>query len=102
MSSRSTTVSCFRHTYCCRKRDPQPLCSRLKEIAWEACVAEYSFTGMATSPKEMVSDPIERAAMTAPSRCKASLKFDRYYRKPAQDSVSPRAHHAIGPRSFPI
>jgi hypothetical protein len=26
-------------------------------------VAEYNFTGIATSPKEMVSDAIDRAAM---------------------------------------
>jgi hypothetical protein len=34
----------------------------LKEIAFCDCVAVYSFTGIATSPKETVSDPIERGA----------------------------------------
>jgi ribosomal protein L16/L10AE len=32
-------------------------------------VAEYSFTGMATSPKETVRDAIDLAAMKLPSRC---------------------------------
>jgi hypothetical protein len=37
----------------------------LKEIARLASVAENSFTGMDTSPKEIVSDAIDRAAMSA-------------------------------------
>src|SRR6185437_15941245 len=53
----------LRHTYCCLRREPQPLCSRLKEIALPDCVALYILTGIATSPNEMVSDPIDRAAM---------------------------------------
>src|SRR5581483_9571343 len=65
MSSRSTMEPSLRQTYCCRRREPQPLCSRLKEIALPDCVALYILTGIATSPNEMVSDPIDRAAMIA-------------------------------------
>jgi hypothetical protein len=35
----------------------------LNEIAWLASVAEKSFTGIETSPKETVSDAMERGAM---------------------------------------
>jgi hypothetical protein len=47
----------------------------LKEILSEDTVAEYSFTGMATSPNEMVSEAIDRAcvAMLSPS-----LKAEMY------------------------
>jgi hypothetical protein len=36
----------------------------LNEICRDASVAEKSLTGIDTSPKETVSDAIERAAMT--------------------------------------
>jgi hypothetical protein len=36
----------------------------LKEIRSEETVAEYSFTGIATSPKEIVSEAIDRACVT--------------------------------------
>src|SRR5688500_12829057 len=52
--------------YCCLSRDPQVLCSRLNEIAPLAWVAEYSLTGMATRPKEIVMDAMDRAAMALP------------------------------------
>src|SRR5262245_7385590 len=63
MSSRGTGTSSFTHRYCCLSRDPHSLCRRLKEIAWLASVAEKSFTGIETSPKETVSDAIARGAM---------------------------------------
>src|SRR5438093_1449267 len=50
-------------TYCCLRRDPSALCKRLNEIAWLASVAEKSFTGIETSPKETVSDAMARGAM---------------------------------------
>src|SRR5690606_1293211 len=63
MASRSTTVPSLAQMYCCFSREPQSLCSRLNEIAFADCVALKSFTGIATSPKEIVKEPIERAAM---------------------------------------
>ena len=50
--------------YCCFRREPQVLCSRLNEIARLASVAEYSLTGMETSPNEMVSDAIDPVSYT--------------------------------------
>jgi hypothetical protein len=54
--------------YCCFTREPSFCRSRLKEIRSEETVAEYSLTGMATNPKEMVSEAIDRAcvAMMSP------------------------------------
>ncbi len=63
MSSRSTGTPSFTHRYCCFRRDPSALCSMLKEMARLDSVAENNFTGIDTSPKETVSDPIERAAI---------------------------------------
>jgi hypothetical protein len=37
----------------------------LKEMDFEASVAEKSFTGIDTSPNETVSEAMERAAMRA-------------------------------------
>src|SRR5688572_17331578 len=66
MSSRATGTSSFTQKYCCFRREPQALCSRLKEIARLASVAENSFTGMDTSPKDRVNEAIDRAAMLPP------------------------------------
>src|SRR5689334_21166184 len=63
MSARSTTTPSLAQRYCCFRREPHPLCSKLNEMPAEACVAEYSFTGMDTMPKATVSEAIERAAM---------------------------------------
>src|SRR5688572_27395113 len=68
MSSRATGTSSFTQKYCWRRRDPHALCSRLKEMARLASVAEKSLTGMETSPNEMVNEAIERAAMLSPER----------------------------------
>ncbi len=68
MSSRGTTTSSLMHTYCCFRREPQVLCSMLKEIALLDSVAEKSLTGMETSPNETVSDAMERAAMRSSCR----------------------------------
>ncbi len=65
ISSRDTGTSSLMQKYCwLQARAALGLCSRLKEICRLASVAEYSFTGMATSPKDTVSDAMERAAMT--------------------------------------
>src|SRR5713226_8183309 len=69
MSSRATGTSSFTQKYCCLSREPQVLCSRLNEMARLASVAEKSFTGMETSPKETVSDAIDRAAIAFLRRC---------------------------------
>src|SRR5437868_8817043 len=63
MSSRGTSTSSFTHRYCCLSLEPQVLWSRLNEIARLASVAEYSFTGLDTSPNETVNDAMDRAAM---------------------------------------
>jgi len=68
--------------YCWRKRDPHVLCSRLNEMCWLASVAEYSFTGIATNPNEIVKLPIDLAAiavspplgLTAIQRSKVKVK----------------------------
>src|SRR6188508_23434 len=66
MSSRGTGISSFTHRYCCFRREPQPLCSRLNEMAFVASVAENSLTGIDTSPNDTVNDAIDRAAMSSP------------------------------------
>src|SRR5882672_249991 len=63
MSSRPTGTSSFTQKYCCLRREPQVLCSKLNEMARLASVAEKSFTGMDTNPKDTVNDAIERAAI---------------------------------------
>src|SRR5215468_7368818 len=63
LSSRGTTTSSLAQRYCCLSRDPHALCRRLNEMAWLASVAENSFTGIETSPKETVSDAMARGAM---------------------------------------
>src|SRR5690349_19715386 len=50
--------------YCCLRREPHALCSRLNEMARLASVAEKSFTGMETSPNETVNDAMDRAAIS--------------------------------------
>src|SRR6185437_5249862 len=50
--------------YCWRRRDPQPLCRRLNDTAPLAWVAEYSLTGIETSPNDSVSEAIARAVMS--------------------------------------
>src|SRR5437762_13671740 len=68
MSSRDTGTSSLAHRYCCLRREPHPLCRRLKEMACPASVAEKSFTGMETSPNETVSDARARGAMLSSGR----------------------------------
>src|SRR6185295_10887212 len=75
MSSRSTIEPSFWQTYCCFRREPQSLCSRLKDSCPEDCVAVKSFTGIATSPNEIVSDPIERGAAMNPLSLFASFSL---------------------------
>src|ERR1700743_2561806 len=67
--------------YCCLRRELHFLCSRLKETAELACVAEKSFTGMETRPKEMVAVPTEWAAMSVSIGLGAS--FDRKRTQPS-------------------
>src|SRR5207237_373904 len=66
MSSRPTGTSSFTQKYCCLRREPQVLCSRLNEMARLASVAEKSFTGMETSPNDTVNDASDRAAILTP------------------------------------
>src|SRR5262245_640408 len=61
MSARSTTAPSLGHTYCCLRRVPHALCSRLKEMPALLCVAGKMSTGMDTMPKEIVADAMERA-----------------------------------------
>jgi hypothetical protein len=42
-------------------REPSFWRSKLKEMRSEETVAEYNFTGMATSPNEIVSEAMDRA-----------------------------------------
>src|SRR3984893_42241 len=60
--------------YCCFTREPSFWRSRLKEIRSEETVAEYSLTGMATRPKEIVSEAIDRACVAmVPTSLKTEL-----------------------------
>src|SRR5579872_2322410 len=72
--SRSITEPCLRQMYCCLRRDPQSLCNRLNEIEFPDCVAEYSLAGIATSPNEIVRDPIDRAAIQCPLETQAYIR----------------------------
>jgi hypothetical protein len=49
-------------------RDQSERRSKLKEIRSEETVDEYTFTGMATSPKEMVKEAMDRAEVAIPQR----------------------------------
>src|SRR5271170_8188301 len=60
--------------YCCLRREPQVLCSRLKRMPPELSVAGKTFTGMETRPKVSDSEAIERAAIGAPSFEAGSLR----------------------------
>src|SRR2546423_1637248 len=65
MSSHVTGTSSLTQKYCCLRREPQALCSRLNEMARLASVAEKSLTGMDTRPKDTVNEAIDRAAMSS-------------------------------------
>ena len=64
-SLRSTTAWSTGQYICCRIRWPQVAWSRWKETLAEPA-AVYSLIGMATSPNEIVPEPIEWAGMTNP------------------------------------
>jgi DNA ligase D-like protein (predicted 3'-phosphoesterase) len=55
-------LSSFTHQYCCFTREPH-WCSQLKEICRPDSEVVKSFTGIETSPKEIVAEPSARAAM---------------------------------------
>src|SRR5271169_203507 len=74
MSARSTGTPSFRQTYCCLRREPQVLCSRLKRIPPELSVAGKTFTGIDTRPKVSEREAIERAAIGPPSFEAGSLR----------------------------
>src|SRR5271169_4834128 len=62
MSSRGTTsLLSLGQMYCCFNRDEHLACKRLKEIPAEELPAEYSLTGIETSPNETVPVAIGRA-----------------------------------------
>src|SRR5581483_4064537 len=94
MSSRGTTTSSLMQRYCCFTRDPHALCSRLNEIARLASVAEYSFTGIETSPNETLSDAMDLAAMVLSRRRGAY-----YERKTPVESSGPGQDFAFS-RTF--
>src|SRR5216684_2681774 len=64
-SPRSTTAWSTGQYVCCRIRWPHVAWSRWKETPAETA-AVYSLIGMATSPNEIVPEPIEWAGMTNP------------------------------------
>src|SRR5712692_384885 len=64
-SPRSTTSWSTGQYVCCRIRAPHVVWSRWKETPAETA-AVYSLIGMATSPNEIVPEPIEWAGMTNP------------------------------------
>ena len=65
ISSFSTTVPSLEQTYCCFSREPHVVCSMLKLTLAEDSLEEYRLTGTETSPKEIVADPMDLAAMVS-------------------------------------
>ena len=63
MWSRSTIAPSLLQTSCCFTRAWSSSCSMLKEIAAFDSLAEKRFTGIETSPKEIVAVPVGRCAM---------------------------------------
>src|SRR5689334_3402407 len=49
--------------YCCLSREPQVVCSMLKLMLAEDSLEENRLTGTETSPKEIVADPMDLAAI---------------------------------------
>src|ERR1700743_1461659 len=70
MSARSTFFPVLFETYCCSRREPSGA-SKLNLILLSLSVAEYSLTGIETSPKDRERDAIERAAICFSSRAGA-------------------------------
>src|SRR4051812_17120848 len=64
ISSRATGISSLMQRYCCFRREPHVLCSMLKEMDLLDSVAENRRTGIDTSPKEIVNEAMERAAIS--------------------------------------
>src|SRR5690606_36368401 len=65
LSSFGTTSPVRAEISCCLMREPSRRSIWLKRIATELSAAEYSFTGMETSPKAIVADPRARASIAA-------------------------------------
>jgi hypothetical protein len=70
MSARSTFFPVLFETYCCSRREPSGA-SKLNLILLSLPVADYSLTGIETSPKDRERDAIERAAICFSSRAGA-------------------------------
>src|SRR5207248_11520547 len=73
--------------YCCLRRPLHFECSRLKEMAADDCVAEYSLTGMETNPNEMVPVAMDRALMGPDDNVHFGMPnfLDDYRRKRSPD-----------------
>src|SRR5438270_3413973 len=69
--------------YCCLSRPLHLACSRLKEMAADDWLAENSFTGIETNPKEMVPDAMDRALMGPDDNLPLKMAnfLDEYRRK---------------------
>src|SRR5215210_4617960 len=63
ISSFSTSEPSLAQMYCCFRREPHLVWIMLKLIALEDSLEEKRLTGTETSPKEIVAEPIDRAAM---------------------------------------
>src|SRR4029077_8786585 len=63
MSSRSTISLSLGQMYCCLRRVPHFLCSRLKLTAAAVSLEEKRETGTETSPNEMVAEALWRAGI---------------------------------------
>src|SRR5574340_341772 len=97
MSSAGTTTSSLAHRYCCLRREPQPLCRRLKEKLL-LDVAVYSLTGIATRPKVTVNELIDRAGMMPPCLGRLGASKRALEAVLADECVAPRVaglHQAL-------
>src|SRR5690606_20999238 len=86
MSSRGTSSPLPEETSCCFTREPSRRSIWLKRMVAADSAAEYSLTGMDTSPKEIVAEPSGRAAIArsysrtaAPAR-RTYLELETYDR----------------------
>src|SRR5690606_35659509 len=70
-------------TYCWRTRSPS-FVSRLKRMVAELSVAEYSFTGIETRPKDSDREAIERAAISGPPCRRRETLPDQYTSRAGQ------------------
>src|SRR5262245_65691059 len=93
MSLRSTFSPSFTQMYCCFRREPSFLCSKLNEIAAFDSPAANSCTGTDTRPNETVAEPMEWAAIWGyDTRSCLHVGSPGPFRAPSRRRVTRSAH----------